>query len=243
MKKEPKSKSAKTKLTEFATKVNIYFGLFGVVIGILSTMIAYQQLNSSREQQALELEKLERNEKLERKTEEKYFVPATEGEIKKLLKSSDVADCWTSSLSTNRNDAYRCAVNNLIHDPCYVQGSHLSTNFGIDDIVSCPGNDPNDRSSMEVLKAKIKERNTYFSEEKSNFYWLIKIENGLFCRAHTGATGTFVGHGVSRACSNGKEYKGLTLDSPEEIDNKIFILFFDEASKTVKKMFVEEAWQ
>lgn len=244
MKKSFKDQLYTKKLRSKLNKLSVYSGLIGVFIGIIGTVLAFQQLNISRQQQAVDLAEIKKSELQNRLTEDKYFIPATDQEINDKLIKDEIADCWTSSLSSSRYDAYRCSVGNLINDPCYAQDSHTKNNVGQEDIITCPGNNPNDRDSASIYKAIIKERNKVSVEEKKDFYWLIKLENGLYCRAYSGATGTLAGLGVSRGCTDGDTFKGLVLDGIEIYSKQqTTALYYDEATQSVKRLFVEELWQ
>jgi len=98
-----------------------------------------------------------------------------------------VVDCWTGSSSTLRADAFRCGLDDMIHDPCFLSTEAM--------ILACP-EDPRDESTTifarwggEEDPADVRGR---AGEEFPWFLVLDAPENPL-CYLVTGATGLLPG--------------------------------------------------
>jgi len=81
--------------------------------------------------------------------------------------------CWTASIASQRSDAYRCMVENSIHDPCFVLSEHS---------VACPS-DPASNSGVEVSLTKPLPESTIAANA-----WMMKLTSGAMCNIGTGTT-------------------------------------------------------
>lgn len=83
-------------------------------------------------------------------------------------------NCWTSSIASQRPDAFRCMVNDEIFDPC----------FGIDDkSVACP--DPAALNTGEIVDLT-KPLPPAQSPPPSPQAWAMVLESGAHCNRATG---------------------------------------------------------
>jgi len=97
--------------------------------------------------------------------------------------------CWTNSLAVWREDAWRCAVGNGIHDPCFSQN----------DSVICGANPTTTTVSFlltltEPLPAPEPPQDT------ANHAWLVELADGTVCEFATGATGGVGGERFNYLC-------------------------------------------
>ena len=98
------------------------------------------------------------------------------------FKATEEADgqCWTGSLAAPRAGAFRCAVGNEIHDPCFVT----------DAAVACPMGDPADNTGLLInLTAPLPEPPDAWEnppDPANPVPWDIRLLGGGFCGALTG---------------------------------------------------------
>lgn len=94
--------------------------------------------------------------------------------------------CWTSSIASERSDAYRCMVGNEIRDPCFVSGPST---------VLCPQlHDPRTGIRIALNKPLPAARG-----EGRRTPWLMHLEGSSICSR---ATGTVI-PGYPFDCTNG----------------------------------------
>ena len=86
--------------------------------------------------------------------------------------------CWTNSLAVWRADAWRCAVGNEIHDPC----------FSADDGVIC-GADPMTGATGFALTLTEPLPAAEAPPDAATHAWLVELADGTVCGFATGATG------------------------------------------------------
>jgi hypothetical protein len=81
--------------------------------------------------------------------------------------------CWTSSIASQRSDAYRCMVGNSIHDPCFM----LSANS-----VACP-TDPAANTGVVISLTK-----PLPAQHIAANAWQMQLSSGAMCNIGTGTT-------------------------------------------------------
>lgn len=79
--------------------------------------------------------------------------------------------CWTSSIASQRSDAYRCMVGNAIHDPCFTLSQRE---------VACPTDVAANRGIVITLTKPLPESN----QARSVFQ--MQLESGAQCNMGTG---------------------------------------------------------
>ena len=81
--------------------------------------------------------------------------------------------CWTSSIASQRSDAYRCMVANSIHDPCFMISAHA---------VACPSNAISNSGVVLSLTKPLPESNVTANA------WMMQLTSGATCNIGTGTT-------------------------------------------------------
>jgi len=139
------------------------------------------------------------------------------------------AECWTNSLSTQRPDAYRCIVNNEIHDPCFSDPINYS-------IISCPDDPYGDNHFFQVDVEKLPVYDSSL-EESNNSPWFIRLEDNTKCGFMTGATALIAGMRIDYGCE--KKYKALLL--PIINDGELLKISCYKDSK-ISDCIIKEVW-
>lgn len=114
-------------------------------------------------------------------------------------------ECFGASLSTPRDDAWRCFLGNVIHDPCFASPFELRASR-----VACP--DVLAPSPKHVILINLEERLPRFSgpvpgpTQPTPF--LFQLASGATCSWITGATATIGGMRINGGCSDGTSWVG-----------------------------------
>jgi hypothetical protein len=117
------------------------------------------------------------------------------------VSSTVSGSCFTTSIASNRSDAYRCMVGNAIHDPCFTLAAKT---------VACPENLA--KSSGVVIKLT-KPLPPSASPPKAPQAWALILKSGETCNR---ATGTMIDPDFPYYCSgmpNGA--CGIDLSKPK----------------------------
>jgi hypothetical protein len=82
--------------------------------------------------------------------------------------------CWTGSIASTRNDAYRCMAGNNIHDPCFPLNAHS---------VACPV-DAGQNTGVEIALTKPLPAHPRAAANA----WQMRLVSGALCNLGTGTT-------------------------------------------------------
>jgi hypothetical protein len=107
--------------------------------------------------------------------------------------------CWTGSLATERNDAWRCLVGNLIYDPCFSSSDAPG-------VVICPF--ASLRRGVEIYLSRALPRR-YAGHQHPSLAgnpWNIELADGEHCVFITGATTVVDGKRLSYVCPGRRRY-------------------------------------
>lgn len=134
-------------------------------------------------------------------TEKYYFFPGFDKNNHN-SKELESADCWTRSISSDREDAFRCMVSNHIYDPCFV------SSFDKTKLV-CPIIPPSENLYIksDIDESEIGEKYT----RENQFPWQITLVDGTICRVITGATRAVLDKRVDYNCKGGENKVGFLL--------------------------------
>lgn len=162
-------------------RLNRYFSrnhqwIIGILIAIIIPLVIYA---------------LQKNDSINLETKAYYFVNYQQRtyDAQKLK----AASCWTSSISSNRSDAFRCSVGNYIYDPCFA---------GSSDIISCPS-DPISKT-LTLFRLESEPPNYNRNEKTEAIPWFIVLQNKQRCEFYTGATDFIADRRIDYGCNKGK---------------------------------------
>lgn len=82
--------------------------------------------------------------------------------------------CWTESIASNRSDAYRCIVGNLIFDPCFTRAPQF---------VACPTDVLGNRGTLISLTKPLPRHAPVHGPPAP---WAFALRSGALCRLGTG---------------------------------------------------------
>lgn len=141
---------------------------------------------------------------------EEYATEPKQTRIVKYLppmpKAKKSGACWIESQSTNRLDAWRCAVGSLIYDPCFEVRSVIVPSA--QPRVVCFGDLQDETSAFQlILTEPLPEHQDAPPDEQ--IPWQLELEDGTICRFITGATGILNGRRIDYFC--GPEFDGFKV--------------------------------
>ena len=101
--------------------------------------------------------------------------------------------CWTSSIAAPaRHDAYRCTVDNGIHDPCFI----LPPNH---DRLVCDADPALKKDGFLLKLTKPLPKTSHLARRKEP--WILKLADGSICEAMTGTMPTINGQPAQWSCA------------------------------------------
>ncbi|MBF0531023.1 MAG: hypothetical protein HQK55_17505 [Deltaproteobacteria bacterium] len=162
--------------------------------------------------------------------------------IPKVPATEQKGDCWTSSASIDRADAWRCRVQNSIYDPCFI-GRDGKT-------VVCDAEPPDEKDAFRLRLTAPLPKSTGSKEPKGA--WLLQLTDGTMCRFVTGATGGINDQRMNYFC--GPESEGIdTLIGDPVIEGKTWTIERwrgktlpmdgNTQGNPPKKVYIMKAWQ
>lgn len=173
--------------------------------------------------------------------EQKYIPKQTLGEE---------GDCWTMSIAAPNNEkAWRCKTVgeklNQIFDPCF-EINKKQVVCDVDPLKAKSGFTLNLSKEIDnILKTERKE----LEEVRP---WIVKLDNGLFCRPLTGTAGSFNGNFYYYVC----DYKTVLISNNKRVTFdtsndkwKVKVVYFknstqeiNEKAEKIEDGFVSIAW-
>ncbi len=85
--------------------------------------------------------------------------------------------CWTTSIASNRKDAFRCMVGNAIYDPCFIRDRQA---------VLCPTDLPSGTATLIKLTAPLPATLPGSAAPAQGSVWQMKLAAGNLCGFITG---------------------------------------------------------
>lgn len=189
-----------------------YKWLIGTIVAIFIPLLVYQ---------------LENNSQSPVKTNIYYY--AGSGNNSEILGNKE-AECWNMSLSSSRSDAYRCAVDNAIYDPCF---EDQVTDFRI---VSCPISPYKKEYNRFKVKSFPENKNDNFLRPDSGAPWFVILTDKQECVFITGATGVIADHRLDYQCSG-----NTSLLLPVKEDGKVLQIGCLKDNR-IESCEIAEAW-
>jgi hypothetical protein len=143
--------------------------------------------------------------------------------------------CWSGSLATERQDAWRCLSGNLIYDPCFSSANAKG-------IVLCPATGPWSASTIEI-KLTSKLPANYGNKGKpstSGLPWALVTTQGWKCRLTTGASTVVDGKRANYFCTGTAD---TLWGAPTRASQpwKIYVAP-NGAKKLKRKVAISSAW-
>lgn len=126
------------------------------------------------------------------------FKPVSETRVQRYLPASDVpageltVQCFTHSLATPREDAWRCSAGQRIADPCFA----LTTTS-----VVCDSNPAVDRSGTKYEVSEPPSL-TVGTSDTQTVPWALLLADGSTCQRMTGARGNIAGKATTFQCTD-----------------------------------------
>jgi len=108
--------------------------------------------------------------------------------------------CWTNSIAAPyRSDAWRCAVENSISDPCFEFGSPSNVLCGVN-----PADAENNKAFIVNLSSPLPKPQLPPGGAPDNWAWLVELEDGTLCTPFTGTRPfTAAGDSANYGCAPG----------------------------------------
>lgn len=103
------------------------------------------------------------------------------------------ADCWMTSTSAPRANAWRCGVKHIIHDPCFSTSPQANS-------VICDADPTGDTRGLKATLAHPLPAGTSSSGIQA---WVMSLSDGSVCTFANGATGLFGGERLNYNCTSG----------------------------------------
>ncbi|WP_201390811.1 hypothetical protein [Ktedonobacter sp. SOSP1-85] len=104
------------------------------------------------------------------------------------------ADCWMTSTSAPRANAWRCGVKHIIHDPCF--STSAQANY-----VICDADPTGDGRGLKATLAHPFPAPGPYSRDIQA--WVMSLSDGSGCTFANGATGLFGGERLNYNCTSG----------------------------------------
>jgi hypothetical protein len=101
----------------------------------------------------------------------------------------EAGQCWTTSIATNRPDAYRCLRGNEIFDPCFAARPNL---------VVCDAMPPLDRRGFALALTRPLPKATPLPGPVAP--WIVQLADGNVCTPYTGTRPLVNGHIIAYGC-------------------------------------------
>lgn len=121
------------------------------------------------------------------------FVPEPAGEAE----AAEAAECFSESLASDRADAWRCSMGNVISDPCFALDDR-QLRCDLDPLTEAPG-------ILVEAAEPLAER----ADVEDAQVWLLDLADGTICGFMTGATGGLDGDRLNYGCTNGEWILGF----------------------------------
>jgi hypothetical protein len=145
--------------------------------------------------------------------------------------ASVVGSCWTSSIATNSERAWRCTSRNEIYDPCLAASSEPGS------ILVCDP-DPVSKSAVLLRLTAALPKNPFGRSPGST--WFLTLANGAKCSPTTGASGSVQSIPMAWGCRN-RQGKGAVGDLVG-VNQGVVVFAYSSDWKTVESVPVVTQW-
>lgn len=201
-----------------------YRWIIGVLLGILSIVASFVVYY------------FQRIDDMKPQTNSYYFTAENRGKLED-EKNLERANCWITSLASNRHDAFRCMVVNTIYDPCFINAFDINFKTIVYPI-DVSGNNKYFKvdSSEKIFNQK---GETYGQIDK--FPWYIKLSDNTECRFITGATNVIADMRIDYACYGDSNISYLLLPV-SEVGVLMKIGCYKDKDYKIASCDIKEAW-
>lgn len=168
-------------------------------------------------------------------TQVKFMTPFQSGHlgIGISVTSRGSGKCFAvSAASSSRPDAWRCMIDNAIHDPCF------QNVMGDPNVLACPDAPWTANVSLLTLTSPLPAEKRGQLVWKDNLPWALELANGQRCSLFTGATAPIAGMRINYGCSGGFIVVG-DIDRSQPVWR---VFFQGEKSIALEPVDVAVAW-
>lgn len=154
-------------------------------------------------------------------TDNFYYVPGQHGNLDNInIEDMGTVNCWTTSHSSTRSDAFRCSTGSLIYDPCF-RDNFTSVDTSIVECPASPYEQPNRYIADRDDLINENEGEKAHSDNIESVPWHIVLDNGVECSFLNGATISTADRRVDYGCQSNDDTEDdlilfLPLDTDEE---------------------------
>jgi eukaryotic-like serine/threonine-protein kinase len=127
------------------------------------------------------------------RTRETIFRPFTSGGKPAIRVRDDRGSCFSGSDTSVRSDAWRCAVGNILLDPCF-SSAHVPG------VVICPDADPTSGVEIRLTRSLPRSFANHGVPSASNEPWALELFSGAHCTLSSGATSVVDGTRLNYFC-------------------------------------------
>lgn len=145
--------------------------------------------------------------------------------------------CWINSVAAMfRKDAWRCAVEDHIYDPCFVFESNKS--------LVCNPFYPTigDKGILLKLTKPLPKPNIPKDRFGEGWGWLIEFEDGTTCSPYTGTAPLFNDQRINYGCGSEK-YRGILELQAEGLTWKAEVVVVKDGKESIELIPLKRVWQ
>lgn len=142
--------------------------------------------------------------------------------------------CWEGSIASNRPDAWRCTVQNIIYDPCF------SDPYGFNEVACPTAAFPNQVVIINLTRPlPYSTQNSSTNTQGVLTPWAYQITNGSHCGVSTGTTIAIAGLAVWGSCANGDQLIG-TVNRNTHLWT---VLMKSPDASSLTRVGIEKVWE
>jgi len=168
-------------------------------------------------------------------TQVKIMTPFQAGRLAPGLTASSRGNgkCFAASAaSAGRPDAWRCSIENAIHDPCF------QNVMGDPNLLACPESPWSTNVVLVTLTSPLPTEHSSREWKKDTLPWALELTNGERCSLFTGATAPIAGMRINYGCPGGF----IVVGDIDRSESAWRVFFQGEKSFNLEQVEVAVAW-